>query len=350
MVSRRCRIHSVDVVFFVWVCPYGEGGVMNIVYGCDDNFAEIMGVSICSVFENCRGISDLTCYVLENGITLQNRKKLSSLALLYHRDIVFVDIQKQKFGLDGIATDRGSVSQFARLFISQLLPISCERILYLDCDTIVRHPLDSLYETSFDGKVACGVMDCLSREHRRMLGLAPDELYINSGVMLIDLKAWRQNEVDSKIFQIIERFHGNIPYADQGLLNLALRGKIKELHPRFNCTQIYTTFQFDELMTYRKPSLRPSKQDLMEAVENPSIVHFTTLFCASRPWQQNARGPFFDDWKHYKSISPWNDSSERLDKRKGFLKWGEFIFRILPKKVSLPIFGFLHARIKPKFM
>lgn len=323
---------------------------MNIVYGCDDNFAEIMGVSICSVFENCREISDLTCYVLETGIGLQNKKMLGSLALQYHRNLVFVDVQKQEFVLDGIATDRGSVSQFARLFVSQLLPISCERILYLDCDTVVRHSLESLYETDFEGNTVCGVMDCVSREHRKMIGLAPDELYINSGVMLIDLKAWRQNSVDSKISQIIERFHGNIPYADQGLLNLALRGKIKVLHPRFNCTQIYTAFRFDELLKFRRPSLLPSQEDLMDAVENPSIVHFTTLFCASRPWLQNARGPFFDDWKHYKDISPWHAFPGRPDKRKGFLKLGEFIYRNLPKKVGLLIFGFLHARIKPKFM
>lgn len=322
---------------------------MNIVYGCDNNFAEIMGVSICSVFENCREISDLTCYVLENEISSLNKKKLRSLAFQYNRNVVFVDIQNQKFGLDGIVQDRGSVCQFARCFISKLLPISCERILYLDCDTIVRHSLKSLYETDFDGNVVCGVMDCVSREHRRQLGLVPGELYINSGVMLIDLKAWRQNSVELKIHQIIENFYGNIPYADQGLLNLALRGKIKELHPRFNCTQIYTTFRFDELRKYRKPSLCPLKEELMVAENDPSIVHFTTLFCASRPWLQNAQGPFFDDWKYYKSISPWKNCLERPDRRKVFFKLAYLIYRIVPKKVSLSFFGFLHAWIKPKF-
>lgn len=286
MASRRDRIRSVDVMFFAWVRLCGEDGcVMNLVHACDDNFAEILGISIRSQYYLCR----------------------------YPKSRIRPG-------------DRGSACQFTRLFISRLLPVSCDRVLYLDSDTIVRHSLEPFYETSFDGNVVCGVM-------------------------LVDLKAWRQSSVELKFRQIIKNFQGNVPYADQGILNLALRGKIKELRPRFNRTQIYTTLRFDELQKFRKPSLCPLKEELIDALKDPPIVHFTTLFCTSRPWLQNARGTFFDDWKYYKRISPWKDRGERSGRRKSFLKLAALGYRIVPKTAGLLFFFFyLHARIKPKFM
>lgn len=320
---------------------------MNIVYASDDNFAEIMGVSMLSLFENNKDESEIVVYILDSDIQDDNREKLELLAKQYGRQLVFVSTKDVSGQLNSVKQDRGGASQFARLFLSKLLPDACERVLYIDCDTIIRHPLKDLYETDFEGNIICGVMDCISKQHRARLGLKENSTYINSGMMLIDLCAWRDQHIEEKIETVIKKFNGRVPYADQGIVNLALQGRIKCVHPRYNCISVYTAFSFNDLLEYRQPSACISSAEIEEAKKDPVVAHFVTLFCISRPWMKNSRGPFFDDWRFYKQMSPWKDAPERVEKKGRIQKFSGVLYKYAPRGVSLTILGFLHARVKP---
>lgn len=323
---------------------------MNVVYASDDNFAEIMGVSICSLFENNKDVVELTVYVLNDNISEKNKCKLDELAKTYGREIQYRSIEIVKPKLATLCQQRGSLCTFSRLMLSQLLPLNIDRVLYLDCDTIVRKNLLDFYNQSFDGKIVCGVLDCISKQHRTRIDLDEKAIYINAGMMLIDFQAWQKNAMDQKIEETINKYSGHVPYADQGIANISLQGKIKLVHPRYNCMSIFTAFSFDHLLKYRKPSFCDSRADIDDAKKNPAIVHFVTLFCTSRPWFKNSNGPFFDEWKHYKLLSPWKDTPEREPKKTMSQKMGAALYRFTPQNVSLAVLGFLHAHIKPKLM
>ena len=323
---------------------------MNVVYASDDNFAEIMGVSICSLFENNKDVAEIVVYVLEENFSDENKQKLEALAKAYGRTIKRIPTTSIINELSTLHQDRGGASQFSRLFLSKLLPDNCTRVLYLDCDTCIRKNIENFYNQDLNGNTVCGVMDCISKQHRTVLGLEENDIYINSGMMLVDLSSWKQNLIENKITNIIKKFNGKVPYADQGILNLALQGKIKLVHPCYNCMSIFTAFGFDDLLKYRKPSACDSSVEIEEAKKNPSIVHFVTLFCISRPWFKKSSGPFFDEWKHYKQISPWQNASERNPKKNLFQYLGVCLYLLAPKNLSLAILGFLHARIKPRLM
>lgn len=323
---------------------------MNIVYASDDNFAEIMGVSMLSLFENNKEESEIVVYVLDSDIKDDNREKLELLAKQYGRQLVFVSTKDVSGQLNSVKQDRGGASQFARLFLSKLLPETCERVLYIDCDTIIRHPIKDLYETDFEGNIICGVMDCISKQHRARLGLKENATYINSGMMLIDLCAWRDQHIEEKIEAVIKKFNGRVPYADQGIVNLALQGRIKCVHPKYNCISVYTAFSFNDLLEYRQPSACISSAEIEEAKKDPFVAHFVTLFCISRPWMKNSRGPFFDDWRFYKQMSPWKEAPERVERKGRIQKISGALYRYAPRSLSLTVLGFLHARIKPMIM
>ena len=320
---------------------------MNIVYASDDNFAEIMGVSMLSLFENNKDELEIVAYVLDSDIKDDNREKLELLAKQYGRQLVFVSTKDVSGQLNSVKQDRGGASQFARLFLSKLLPETCERVLYIDCDTIIRHSIKDLYETDFEGNIICGVMDCISKQHRARLGLKENSTYINSGMMLIDLCAWRDQHIEGKIEAVIKKFNGRVPYADQGIVNLALQGRIKCVHPKYNCISVYTAFSFNDLLEYRQPSACISSAEIEEAKKDPVVAHFVTLFCISRPWMKNSRGPFFDDWRFYKQMSPWKEAPERVEKKGRVQKISGVLYKYAPRSLSLTILGFLHARIKP---
>ena len=48
--------------------------IPHIVYATDDNFAEILGVSLVSLYENSKDVDDIIVYVLDSGISDENIK------------------------------------------------------------------------------------------------------------------------------------------------------------------------------------------------------------------------------------------------------------------------------------
>ena len=112
---------------------------MNIIYASDDNFSEMLGISMLSLFDNNKKADEITVYVLDSGISDANKEKLRSVAEKYSREIVFLSVA----GLidSGMKQKRGSLATFSRLYAAQLLPVNVDKALYLDSDILVLEDL-----------------------------------------------------------------------------------------------------------------------------------------------------------------------------------------------------------------
>lgn len=91
--------------------------VAHIVYASDDKFAEILGVSLISLYENSKDMDDIVVYVLDSGIDRQSKDWLLSVSRSYGRhDIAFIPAKNISENLSmNAAVNRGSLSQDARL-------------------------------------------------------------------------------------------------------------------------------------------------------------------------------------------------------------------------------------------
>jgi lipopolysaccharide biosynthesis glycosyltransferase len=96
---------------------------MNIVYASDDNFAEIMGVSMLSLFENNKDESEIVAYVLDSDIKDDNREKLESLAKQYGRQLVFVSTKDVSGQLNSVKQDRGGQASLPGFSFRNCSPI-----------------------------------------------------------------------------------------------------------------------------------------------------------------------------------------------------------------------------------
>lgn len=322
-----------------------EWANMNIVYASDNNFAEMLGISMISLFENNRGCSEIVVYILDDGINVDNKTKLLSVAEKYNRKTFFIDVHhllksdmKQK---------RGSLSTFSRLYITQLISKEVDKVLYLDCDMIILHSLEELYNTNMDEFYSVGVNDCLSDAHLKLIGLNSDNCYFNAGVLLINLSLWNCDDITDKFEKFSECFQGNVPYADQGIINGVLSKKSKNVDLKYNCYTALYDFSYKDLMTFRKPSKYYSEAEVNEAKAHPAIVHFTTSFLSIRPWVEGCRHPYVGEWLKYKAMSPWADVPLRRDDRSGKKKLAVKIYRALPNGLAVGIAGALHAWIVP---
>ena len=111
------------------------------------------------------------------------------------------------------------------MFCANILPQDIKKILYLDCDTIVKENLNSLFNIEDNENVFLGVKDCISKRYRRNIGLDSNNNYINAGVLLINLELLRKYDVEKEISDFINRYGKIISYADQDILNGVFRNK-----------------------------------------------------------------------------------------------------------------------------
>lgn len=324
---------------------------MNIVYSSSDVYSPIAGVSITSLFENNKQAEEINVYLIDNNISQENKQRFLSLAESYGRNLVFIpqpDLNKElNFEIE---VGRWNISTFFRLFLCTILPKDVERCIYLDCDTVVRHSLKELWEMDLEGKIVGAVDDCRSDRYKTELGLSTESTYTNNGVLLIDLKSWREIQVEKEFLQFIIEHNGDITYVDQGVLNgvLAKKGLVEVIHTKYDAMTIFFDFNFKDLMKVRKPEHHLSQEEYNEAVTDPYIIHYTSCFMSgTRPWNEKNNHPFVGDYLKYKAMSPWKDTPQFPDDRKFLKKAMTKICNILPKSIMIAIISIIHSKVYP---
>ena len=326
-----------------------NSNIAHIVYASDDLFAEILGTSMVSLYENSRDMQDIIVYIFDSGISTSNKEKLMSLAINYQRSMPFFIEAKdisQELSMD-VAIDRGSLSQYARLFVSSDLPETLERVLYLDCDILINKSIKELWNINLHGKTIAALMDAFSKFYRVNINLKPNDIMFNSGVMLIDLKRWKEQKIEEKLMKFISSKNGKIQQGDQGALNAVLSHDTYCFEPRFNSVTIFYDFTYKEMLIYRKPPKYYEKKQIEKAVNEPNIIHFTTSFISRRPWVEGCQHQYVGEWVKYKNMSPWKTENVWKDNRPGWKQGLIKGYLVLPRESALHIAGFMQAYGRP---
>lgn len=319
---------------------------MNILYTCDNNYVWLMGVSVISLFENNRDVVDITVYLLGENISEENKCILYNISAKYDRKIVVTDVSKLKIP-DSLVSDRWPMSAFTRLYAGDLLPIGVEKVLYLDCDTIIEGSISILENIEMKENIFMGVKDCVAKRYKRNIGISDYGVYLNAGVLLIDLNKLRKIDIKYVIDAYMNTYIRYISFADQDMLNGIFNKKVGVLDSKFNVMTIDVEHSYEEIIKLRKPTNFYTKKELENAIKNPVIIHYTTNMLVVRPWHINTNHPLSKLFVKYKQLSPWRDKSNGVMK---FTSKESIIIKtinILPSSISLIILGLIHAEIKP---
>lgn len=321
----------------------------HIVYASDEKFAEVLGVSLVSLFENSQDMNDIHIYVLDSGITIDSKAKLQEICNNYQRTmptwIPAKDISIE-LGMQ-VALDRGSLSQYARLFVSSVLPADLERVLYLDCDIIVNKSIKKLWNLDMKGKTIAALMDAFSKYYRSNIDLNPDDVMFNSGVMLIDLNKWKKHEIEKKLLNFIAKKKGRIQQGDQGALNAVLSKDVYCFEPQFNSVTIFYDFSYEEMLVYRRPPVFYSREAVEKAVNEPELIHFTTSFLSKRPWIEGCQHYYVDEWLKYRKRSPWKNECLWADTSSWKKKFVSSMYKGLPRRLGLYMVAAMQVYVRP---
>lgn len=323
--------------------------IAHIVYAADNKFAEILGVSLVSLFDSSKDMVEIIVYILDSGISKDNKEKIVSVCDSYNRhEPIFIEAKNINKELSmEVNVDRGSLSQYARLFVSSDLPSHLERVIYLDCDIIINQSISHLWKLDLHGKIIAALMDAFSKYYRKNIDLEPNDIMFNSGVMVIDLNLWKMLQVEKRLMKFIARKNGKIQQGDQGALNAVLSHDVYCFDPRFNSVTIFYDFTYKEMLTYRKPPEFYSEDVVRKAIEDPIMIHFTTSVFSKRPWFENCQHKYLNKWMYYKEMSPWKDVPLWDDNKPGWKKKGFKVLCGLPRGITIWIACLLQVYVRP---
>lgn len=324
---------------------------MNVVYSSSDSFCEIAGISILTLFLNNRDADEINIFMIDNDISELNRKRLDGMAAGFGRKITYIEkINIEKLTNVQIKIGRWNISTFFRLFLPTMLPANIDKALFMDCDTIVLGSLEELWNMDMGEAWVYGVDDFRGANYRTNIGLEPDDIYINNGVLLIDLSAWRKNKVEEQFIQFIQNQNGDITYVDQGVQNgvLSRQKRSGALHPKYNCLTVFFDFMYADLIKLRKPPVPGDPAIYKEAIEYPIIVHFQSCFrSGTRPWNPGNKHPYTKAFLEYKAKSPWKNEPLRKDDRTITQKMLTFAARLMPERTMVALISFMHTQLYP---
>ena len=272
---------------------------IEAVYASDERFLPVLLASAESLFtENTE--NPVRLHILSDGISEGGKEKLSRLAERFHQELCFYPLTEESFRGDAFhLTKDWPRAAVARLRIEKILPESLERVLYLDCDTMVRGDLSPLFSMDMKGMWAGGVCECMDENYLRSLGLSGGGCYINSGVILYELSACRREKLSERLGALMEGPAKRYKYPDQDAINVSMQGHILSLPFRTNLLSQPLAFSFRDYERYRDGRLPYSEREYEEAKKDPLIVHFAGGFAYARPWYQNCRHPYREEFLQY---------------------------------------------------
>ena len=259
---------------------------VHVAVAADERYSGIAGAVIVSVLKRTPD-RPICFHILESGFRQESRDRISSLKKCFpNGEFLFYPVNDTSM-FDGLKLpDYISRAATLRLFLPELLK-DVDKVLYLDCDTIVCSNIGEIWDTPLENIWIAGVLDCSKSltEHCDVLGLRAEQ-YFNSGVLLMNLEAMRRTDYLKIFSDVIENYADKITMADQDLLNLAARGRYRQLPIRWNLHRGY--------LKYSMPWTDQMERE--EALRMPGIVHFTG---SRKPWQWSLKYPrhiFWQEW------------------------------------------------------
>jgi len=267
-----------------------------IAAAIDERFADPLAVALQSA---CRRLSQgwvLRVYVTGFEVASAARDRLSALLSGLPVTLEWTEFDAARVGPQWpLLEAAGAVTQYFRLYLGETLPDSTERVLFLDADVLVEGDLAELWQSPFDGRTVQATPDAYAQlfhlSRLRRFGVADDdsgralESYFNAGVLLIDLKRWRAEDLGGKAATILNRHGDRLLFRDQDALNLALAGKWKPLATTWNFHELP-----DRLGFWRSSEPR---EDLSRTFEQPAVIHYV----GRKPWDDDCLNHFRDHWR-----------------------------------------------------
>lgn len=261
--------------------------MINIVCAANRAYLQHLSAMLASVFMNTK--EQITVHILNNNFTNEDKRLIVNV-FEPHCDaqFEFYTINDEVLSDINVAADHLTIQTLYRLLVANLLPNSIDKVLYLDSDIIVEADIQDLFNIDLEDYYVAATNE-ISFKLTKVLGLTDLQHYFNAGVLLINLKKWRDTDFWSQCKEFAIHNADKIVYGDQDILNGYLQGQWKRFELKWN----YTTNIKDQKDLY---SYFFNQDEVDFAINIPSIIHFIG---GMKPWNAFSSHPYKTRYFHY---------------------------------------------------
>lgn len=258
---------------------------IHISYTADANYGPCTGISMASIILT-NPSSRFHFHLFSDGVRRRDLKRMRKMMDDSGNRLSIYNI-KQQFDQAGLLSRHPCRSitraSYGCLFLDVLMPDSLEHILYLDGDTICLGSLTELWDLCGQMKSVMMVksgddeyFDKYWLTFKQRTGLPLDAPNYGSGVMLINLSAWRQQKMSEKFMAFVKQ-HPQVRVFDQDVISAVLGVDIQPLDMRWSTPD---------------PAIG-------------RILHYTGGGKPPKPWQWGFKGLGAEQFLAVKRVSPW---------------------------------------------
>lgn len=279
---------------------------MNIIYASNNAYAQYLGISMLSLFDNNQDLEEIGVYVLSENIDDTNTKYLRDIADKYKRQLYFIDIAeyKKKISFDFDTSGYNPIT-LSRLFLCEYIPQTVDRILYLDCDIIVSGSIMELETIPFGNNLVAAVPELhMPPEKKAIVGIQRHECYYNAGVLLANLALWRKESIETTFMDYYREMNGCLLYNDQDIINHCCKGRIVTLSHTYNLSPNIFYFPRYFVKTLQPFYKTEPKEEYYSILKAPAIIHYMG---DERPWIEGNHNKYRKYYEYYWKMSPWKD-------------------------------------------
>lgn len=292
--------------------------MIYVCYCADEKYSVQVGVSMISMLEN-NLYKEFEFFVLSNNYSTNTRNKFKEIEDKYHCKINILDItSKMDLLLNTVLSEEngiirnGTISfMFARLFIGSSIPDNVDKLIYIDSDTLYVNDIDELYKIEIQPDyLFAAVRDLWPVRYNKVIGYAEDDLYFQSGIMLVDLKQWREKDCEKIILEHIFTLKRYYPMHDQDILNICFKGKIQTLPVKFGMVYLLRKYKAKQVILFSGKSEEHyyTEQEIEDAKKNTHVIHYAGDYFG-RPWVFPKACGDSRIWYRYYMLSPWRMQS-----------------------------------------
>ena len=262
--------------------------VIPIFFAVDDNYVKIMHVALRSLVANASKKFNYNIHVICEGLTKENQASIKSFEDDNFKCFI-EDLSKE-------AGERAKLMEgkyyngratYYRAFIPRLFP-QYDKILYLDSDIVLNGDVSELFNTDIKDNYLIAVLDGIVAATPIFLEYVHNFLnqykYFNAGVLVMNSKALRAMDFETKFFDLLSKFKFEIA-PDQDCFQILCMKRVKLVGDEWNRMSLLGV-------------------DPKRSVDQIKLVHFNL---AAKPWilDNCAYGELW--WKHAKNTQFYNE-------------------------------------------
>ena len=289
----------------------------NIAFGIDKFYIPMMGILMTSLAKN--NPSKSFCFhVFLDDMDDVDRKKFEKFCAAEKVQINFYYVLPDFF--KNFYVDKGySIAIFYRIIAAEFLARELDNLIYMDSDMLCLQSSEDFFQELPENILLAAVEDSGSwiPEHKQKINLAEDYKYFNTGILYLNLKIWREENISEKTLEILSQEKFLFP--DQDALNIVVfRGGygVKYVSDKFNyffrVDGVEQKFRADVVIEHFAGQLKPwhawCESDLKKIYEDyQKISEWRDFKYLPRNYQENRlmgracrrEGKYFEAFKWY---------------------------------------------------